>query len=99
MLILIILTFGCVFFLGIGTVVASWAGVDISEKGLDIKSVITLIVGVAIIIFGYYCVIESGKYYNKKEFTTSVPAQIDTTVTIKNGVVDTLYTYHLTKEK
>lgn len=27
--------------------------------------------------------------------TTSIPAKIDTTITINNGVSDTTYTYHL----
>lgn len=99
MLIPIILTFGCLSFLGIGSAVASWARVNISEEGLDIKSIIMFIAGVAIIIFAFYCIVESGKYYNKKEFTTSVPVQIDTTITIKNSISDTLYTYHLIEEK
>lgn len=30
--------------------------------------------------------------------TTSMPAKIDTTITINNGVSDTTYTYHLKEE-
>ena len=99
MLIPIILTFGCIAFLCIGIAIASWAGIDMSEEGVDIKNIIMFIGGIAVSLFAFYCISESSKYFNKKEFTTSVPAQIDTTVTIKNGVADTLYTYHLTKGK
>ena len=99
MLIPIILTFGCVTFLFIGTAAATLAVIDIVEEGPDIKNIIMFIAGIAVIVFACFCVAESSKYYNKKEFTTSTPAQIDTIITIKNGVADTLYTYHLTKEK
>lgn len=99
MLIPFILTIGCITFLCIGTALASWAGIDMSEEGPDIKNIIMFIFGIAVAVFACYCIVESSKYYNKTEFTTSVPAQIDTTVTIKNEVADTLYTYHLTKEK
>ena len=99
MLIPIILTFGCLSFICLGTAATAWAGVDISEEGPDVKNIIMFIAGLAVIVFAFHCIVESSEYYNKKVFTTSVPAQIDTTVTIKNGVVDTLYTYHLTEEK
>ncbi len=99
MLIPLILTFGCLTFLCIGIAIAFWARNEMSEDSPGISNIIMLIAGVALMIFGGYCVIKSGEYYNKKEFTTSVPAQIDTTVTIKNGVADTLYTYHLIKEE
>lgn len=104
MLIPIILTFGCVTFLCIGTALASWAGVDISEDGPDIKNIIMFLVGIGILVFGFFCIFKASDYCHEKEshkaeITTSVPAQIDTTVTIKNGVADTLYTYHLIKEK
>ena len=99
MLIPIILTIGCITFLCIGSAAASWAGVDIAEDGPDIKNIIMFIFGIVVAVFACYCIVESSKYYNKTEFTTSVPAQIDTTVTIKNGAADTLYTYHLIKKK
>lgn len=83
----------------IGAIAASYAITDMSNKDVDIKNITMLIGGIAVVIFASHCVVESAKYYNKKEFTTSVPAQIDTTVTIKNGVADTLYTYHSTKEE
>lgn len=99
MLIPIILTIGCITFLCIGTAAASWAAVDMAEEGPDIKGIIMFIAGIAVIVFAMFCVVESSKYYNRTDFTTHTPAQIDTTVTIKNGVADTLYTYHLIEEK
>lgn len=69
------------------------------DGGLNIKNIIALLAGIAVIVFARYCIEESSEYYHKKVFTTSVPVQIDTTITIKNGIADTLYTYHLTEEK
>lgn len=62
------------------------------------------IFGIGMFVFGIFCMVKASDYYHensipKTEITTSVPAQIDTTITIKNGVADTLYTYHLTKER
>lgn len=99
MLIPIILTFGCVTFLCIGIVLVSWAITEMAEDSIDVKNIIMLIAGIAVVIFGFYCIAESSKYCHKKEFTTSVPAQVDTIITIRNSVPDTLYTYHLIEEK
>lgn len=99
MLIPIILSIGCITFLCIGVFSASWAACVMSDEGPDISHIIMLIAGIAVVVFACFCVAESSEYYNKKVFTTSVPAQVDTTVTIKNGVADTLYTYHLIKEE
>lgn len=99
MIVPIVLVFGCITFLLIGAVAVAWAGTDMVDDGPDIKNIIAFIAGLAVLVFARYCIEESSKYYNKKGFTTFVPAQIDTTITIKNGVADTLYTYHLTEEK
>lgn len=104
MMIPLILTIGCIFFLCVGVGIASWAGVEMSEEGPDIKNIIMFIFGIAVAVFGLFSMAKASDYYHEKEshkteFTTSVPAQIDTTVTIKNGVSDTLYTYHLIEEK
>lgn len=99
MLIPIILTIGCITFLCIGVVLTSWAIVEMAEDSVDIKNIIMIIAGIAVTVFACYCVIESATYCHKKEFTTSVPAQVDTIITIKNSVPDTLYTYHLIEEK
>lgn len=104
MLIPIILIMGCITFLLIGTAFASWAGIEMSDEGPDIKNIIMFIFGTAVAVFGIFSMTKASDYYHEKEsrkteITTSVPAQIDTTVTIKNGVADTLYTYHLIEEK
>lgn len=104
MLIPIILIFGCITFLLIGIAAASWAGVEMSEEGPDISNFITLIAGIAVVFFAFFCMAKARDYYHeesipKTEFTTSIPAQIDTIITIKNSIPDTLYTYHLIEEK
>lgn len=99
MLIPLILAMGCIAFLCIGAFSVSWAVTVMIEEGPDISHIIMSLVGIAVVIFACFCVGKSAEYYNEKVFTTSVPAQIDTTVTIKNGAADTLYTYHLIKEE
>lgn len=97
-MIALILTFGCLFFLCIGVGIASWAGVDMQIDGPDIKGIIMFIFGVGLIIFSLFCIAKASDYYHEKsvpktEITTSVPAQIDTIITIKNSVSDTTYIY------
>jgi hypothetical protein len=56
--------------------------------------------GVFVISCGYLCT-KLGREENEKRpvvVSTKVPPQIDTTITITNGVADTLYTYHLIKK-
>ncbi len=99
MLIPIILTFGCIAFLGIGTVLAIWAEMDIKDEGPDIKNIVMLLVGIGVIVFAYFfCIVKSSNYYHEKEspkteITTSVPSQIDTIITTRNSVSDTVYIY------
>ena len=93
----LILTFGCLSFLSIGTGLAAWAGIDAQEE-LDIKNIIIISVGIVITAFSIFCIIEASKYYHEKEspkteITTSIPAQIDTIITIRNNVSDTSYIY------
>lgn len=97
-MILLILVVGCLFFLCIGVGIASWAGVDMQIDGPDIKSIIMFIFGVGLIVFSLFCIAKASDYYSerekpKTEITTSVPAQIDTIITIKNSVSDTTYVY------
>ena len=98
MLIALILTIGCTALLLIGAVISSWAGADISDCGPDIKNIIMFLVGTGILTFGFFCIAKSINYYHEKEspkteITTSVPAQIDTIITIRNSVPDTAYIY------
>lgn len=94
----LILVMGCVFFLCIGAGIAACGVEDIGCQGLDIKNIIMLLFGTGIIIFACFCIIKASKYYYKEEgpkteITTSVPAQIDTIITIRNSVSDTSYIY------
>lgn len=104
MLIPLILIFGCVVFIFLGAAATAYAGMDMLEEGPDIRNIIMFLVGIGIAVFGCFSIVKASDYYHEKEspkteIITSVPAQIDTTITIKNGVADTLYTYHLTEEK
>lgn len=98
MLIALILTIGCTALLLIGAVISSWAGADISDCGPDIKNIIMFLVGTGILTFACFCIYKASNYYHEKEspkteITTSVPAQIDTIITIRNSVPDTAYIY------
>lgn len=98
MMIPLILTMGCIFFLCIGVGIASWGGMDIQTEGPDIKNIIMFLVGVGIAVFGVFSIAKASDYYHKKEspkteITSSIPAQIDTIITIKNSVSDTTYIY------
>lgn len=98
MLIPIILTFGCIASLFIGVGLAIWAEMDMKDEGLDIKNIVILLVGIGVLIFGFFCIYKSSNYYHEKEspkaeITTSIPAQIDTIITIRNSIPDTAYIY------
>lgn len=97
---------GCIAFLLIGTIAAVWAGIDISEEGPDVKNIVMFIAGIAVVIFGWHCIAKASDYYHEKESTkteiiTSVPAQMDTIITIRNSIPDTAYIYkfNLTENK
>ena len=98
MLIPIILIFGCLFIFCIGAGLASCAISDIVVDGPDIKSIIMLLVGIGIAAFGSFSVTKSSEYYyekesSKTEITTSISPQIDTIITTRNSVSDTVYIY------
>ena len=90
---------GCILFLCIGVGIASWAGMDMQTEGSDIiKSIVMLIFGIGVFIFGFFCIVKASDYYKerekpKTEITTSVPPQIDTIITTRNSVSDTTYIY------
>ena len=101
----LILTFGCLFFLCIGVGIVSWAAMDIQNDGPDIKSIIMLIFGIGMFVFGIFSIAKASEHYHeecvpKTEITTSVPPQIDTIITTRNSVSDTTYIYkfNLTKK-
>jgi len=89
---------GCILFLLIGIAIASWGGIDIQCEGPDIKNIIMFLVGIGMIAFGLFSVVKASEYYHEKErpeteIIVSVPAQIDTIITIKNSIPDTSYVY------
>lgn len=74
------------------------------EDGLNIKNIIMFLVGIGIVAFGAVSICKAGDYYHekespKKEITTSVPAQIDTIITIRNSISDTSYIYKFNTEE
>lgn len=63
----LILKMGCLLFICLGIAAASWAAIDIQEEGLDIKNAIMFGAGIAVTVFGFYCMTQANDYYNKKE--------------------------------
>ena len=97
-MIYLILIMGCIFIFDIGVIIFSFGGMDIVCDGPDIKSIIMLFVGMGIIIFSLFSTTKARDYYHEKEsltpkITTSIPPQIDTIITTKNSVSDTVYIY------
>lgn len=89
---------GCIFFSCIGIGFTSLAGYDLIEDGPDIKSILMLLVGIGIVVFGFFSMIKAREYYYEKEslkpeITTSISPQIDTIITTRNSVSDTVYIY------
>lgn len=94
----LILTMGCIFFFCIGVGFISWPISDISVDGPDIKSIIMLLVGIGLTVFSVFSMSKSIDYYYEKEspkteITTSISPQIDTIITTRNSVSDTVYIY------
>lgn len=94
----LMLVLGFVLILSIGALITSCGVSDIACEGLDIKNIIMVLVGIGIIVIAGFCLIKSSKWYYEKEspkteIVTSVPAQIDTIITIRNSVSDTSYIY------
>lgn len=90
------------FICGIG--VLCWTVLDIDFYGFSVKNLLTVLVGVAMLVL-WVCAIKKRSERNHELYTkshqveivTSTPARIDTTITIRNGVADTTYTYYLIK--
>lgn len=100
----LMLVLGFVLILSIGAVITSCGVSDIACEGLDIKNIIMVLVGIGIIVIACLCLIKSSKYYCEKEspkteITTSIPAQVDTIITIRNSVPDTSYIYKFNPNK
>ena len=101
-----VLTVICLVLLFIcGTILVSCGATRIGVDGPSIKDVALLLTGVIMLALWIYILkreIDSNhKLYEEThptEIVTSVPPQIDTTITIKNGVSDTTYTYIFQKQ-
>lgn len=100
----LILIMGCIFFLCIASVFIGVSITGILDNGPDIKNIIMLLFGIGIAAFGMFSIIKASDYYHEKEspkteITTSVPAQIDTIITIRNSISDTTYIYKFNNEE
>lgn len=97
-MILFILSMGCTFIICLGTGLGIWATIKMQEEDINIERIIMFLIGIGVTIFGFFCTHEANIYCREKEspkteITTSIPAQIDTVITIRNSVSDTTYIY------
>ena len=86
------------FIICLGIVIGIWATIKMQEEDINIERIIMFLIGIGVTIFGFFCTHETSIYYREKEgskteITTSIPAQIDTIITIRNSVSDTSYIY------
>lgn len=96
----VLIVIGLFLLLGGGIVLFDWGFIDVSYDGPSIKNVALVLIGVIMLGLWIYLLKRTSdsnhKLYEEThptEIVTSVPPQIDTTITIKNGVSDTTYTY------
>lgn len=100
---LIVIGLILLFICGVG--VLCWTVVDIDFYGFSVKNLLAVLAGAAMLIL-WVCAIKKRSESNHEsyikshpvEIVTSTPARIDTTITIRNGVADTTYTYYLIKK-
>ena len=88
-----------------GTILFSLGMTDIIMDGPSIKNVLGLLGGIALLSLFVYSLKETSESNHESyikshpvEIVTSTHARIDTTITIRNGVADTTYTYYLIKK-
>lgn len=94
----LILVMGCMFIILLGIGIGIWATIKMQEEDINIERIIMFLIGIGITIFGFFCTHEASVYCREKEspkieITTSIPAQIDTIITIRNSAHDTSYVY------
>lgn len=101
----LILSMGCMFIILLGIGLGIWATIKMQEEDINIERIIMFLIGIGITIFGFFCTHKASIYCREKEspkteIATSIPAQIDTIITIRNSVSDTSYIYKFNpKEK
>ena len=88
-----------------GSVLFALGTTDFIMDGPSIKNVLGLLGGIAILALFIYSLKGASERNHESyikshpvEIVTSTPARIDTTITIRNGVADTTYTYYLIKK-
>lgn len=96
----VLIVIGLILLFLCGVLLTSYGVISIDCDGPSIKNVALLLIGM--IMLGLWIHIlkresdSNHKLYEEThptEIVTSVPPQIDTTITIKGGVSDTTYTY------
>ena len=96
----VFIAIGLILLLFSGIVLFDWGIIDIHYNGLSIKNGLILFIGIGMLLL-WILLLKKESDFNHKlyeethptEIVTSVPPQIDTTITIKNGISDTTYTY------
>ena len=89
-----------IMFILSGIIAISFSIITFVSDGYDKWLLILALGGVFLVGIGYFTT-KLGREEVKKMpvvVSTKVPPQIDTTITITNGVADTVYTYHLIKK-
>ena len=83
-----------------GMIAISFSAITIVLDGYDRWLLILALGGVFLFGIGYFTTKLGMEEIKKRPVvvSTKVPPQIDTTITITNGVADTVYTYHLIKK-
>lgn len=83
-----------------GVLLSSYGIISINYEGPSIKNVVLLLIGVIMLALWIHLLKRASDHNHKlyeethpTEIVTSVPPQIDTTITIKSGISDTTYTY------
>lgn len=101
----VVIVIGLILLFICGIVTLCLGVVDVDYYGFSAKNLLAMLVGVAMLIL-WVCLIKEKSESNHEsyikshpvEIVTSIPARIDTTITIRNGVADTTYTYYLIKK-
>lgn len=95
----VLIVIGLVLLVICGIILISYGGISI-DSDPSIKNFALLLTGVIMLILWIHLLTRvrdsNHKLYEEThpiEIVTSVPPQIDTTITIKSGISDTTYTY------
>lgn len=101
----VLIIIGMILLLFGGIVLVDWGIIDIHCDGLSIKNGLILFIGIGMLLLWIFLLKKESdsnhKLYKEAhptEIITSVPPQVDTTITIKNGVSDTTYAYVFQKQ-